>query len=136
MKTFIFAGVSAIILLLGYTVDLAQSTNSLGDADIAWTELLQATNKPPPPKETRKPTEDQLRQYWQNNIDLATAAAERAKAFYAQFPDSTNAAAAKTLEKKMLRRAYVFDRLIHRLNSTVGKSPEICSPQWMAGGSI
>ncbi|MGH7942428.1 MAG: peroxiredoxin family protein, partial [Limisphaerales bacterium] len=127
MKTFIFFGVSAMILLLGYTVGLAQSTNSLSDADTAWKGLLQGTNWPPPPKgwKTHKPTEDQLRQYCQENIDSATAAAEHAKAFYTQFPDSTNAATAKTLESKMLRRAYVYDRILHRLNATVGKSLDI-----------
>ncbi|HXC35917.1 MAG TPA: TlpA disulfide reductase family protein [Candidatus Acidoferrales bacterium] len=127
MKTLNFAATCVIILLLGCHAVFAQPANSPPDADTAWKELLQATNRPPPPKEWKnhKPTEEQLRRYFQHNIDAALVAAGKAKAFYTQFPDSTNAATAKILEAKMSRRTIVFDRLLHKLNAVVGKPLDI-----------
>lgn len=127
MKTLNLAAGCVIILLLGCRAVFGQPANNPFDADTAWKELLQATNQPPPPKEWKdhKPTEDQLRRYWRHNIVLATAAAKCANAFYTQFPDNTNAPAAKMLESKMLRRAFVFDHMLHKLNAAVGKPLDI-----------
>jgi peroxiredoxin len=127
VKPFSLVAASVVILLLGCHPALSQSTNSLPDAGIAWEELLQATNRPPLPKEwkTHKPTQDQLRQYYLHTIDVALAAAGKAETFYKQFPDSTNAGNARILEEKMRQRAIVYDRLIHKFNVAVGKPLDI-----------
>lgn len=115
-----------IILLLSCRAVLAQSATGADEATV-WKQLLQATNRPAPPAEWKKekPTEEQLRKFYQLNIGTATAAAEKAKAFYTQFPDNTNAATAKALESKMSLRSEAFNRMLHRLDATVGKRLDI-----------
>jgi thiol-disulfide isomerase/thioredoxin len=96
MKAFRRVVVCAVIALLCRCVALSQSANNppSNDAGVAWKELLQAAS----------PAGQQ-----QTNESIATRAltvSAKAKAFYIQFPQSTNALAAKILECQMLQAAY------------------------------
>jgi thiol-disulfide isomerase/thioredoxin len=103
MKTLKLAATVVIITMLGCRFGLSQPANN--SADAAWKDVQQAATLPRTPRDWQ-PTEDQVRQFYKQTADAATAAAAKAKAFYTQFPDSTNAVAAKLLECHMLQMAF------------------------------
>ena len=78
-------------------------------ADAAWKQVQQAAVLPSPPKEWDQtpPTQEQVQQFYKQSSDAATAAADKARAFYTQYPDSTNALPAKKLEGSLLRTAFI-----------------------------
>lgn len=73
------------------------------NADAAWNELMQTANLPEAPKawETHRPPDDVIEQFSRQEAAAAVAVADRAQAFYARFPDNTNAIRAKIIECKM-----------------------------------
>ena len=93
MKTLHRIAACALIALLCRGIAFSQPATST-NANGAWTELQQATALPG-------------QQHTDKEVGAtALAASEKAKAFYTQFPDSTNALAAKILECRMLQTAY------------------------------
>jgi thiol-disulfide isomerase/thioredoxin len=106
------AKVSSIIFLMAiYQVTRAEPTNSpsIGNnADIAWNELQQAIifPKKPPEWNTQPPTDEQKEEFHKHIVDTAMVAADKAKAFYLRFPDSTNVVPAKIFECQMLERIF------------------------------
>jgi thiol-disulfide isomerase/thioredoxin len=91
----------------------AESTNSpvaMANPDTAWNALRRATQLPQPPAEwkAQPPTDQQEIKYYQQVAGAATRAADAARAFYLQFPDSTNAIAAGKLECNMLDKAVSY----------------------------
>jgi thiol-disulfide isomerase/thioredoxin len=120
LRTFAVALASAILLLLVGNVAFSQPA-SAADADVAWKQVQQAAALRSPPQSAGTNQQDEVRRY-KRNADFAIATAVKAKAFYTQFPDSPNAATAKLLESKMLRRAdilYRAYRRLHALNNSI-----------------
>ena len=110
MKMF-FAFISAIVILApgisGNRIVAAEKTaietnDVAGDA--AWKVLQKALRPPTPPEDWRdkKPTEEDLQKFRDNQRDLAGAAADKAKDFYTRFPNHPKAADAKVKEREML----------------------------------
>jgi len=91
----------AFIMLFGCLVSASQPTDNSADAAAAWKQLQQASAMPSVTKELT--TREQQSKFY---VDFYAAAAAKAKAFYVQFPDSTNAVPAKMLECAMLRAAF------------------------------
>ena len=94
MKTYNLAVVFSIFLLFGERFASAQPTGKPPDANAAWKQLQQAAVLPG------------LQHNDEQVAAAALAASEKANAFYNQFPDSSNALAAKILECKLLQTAY------------------------------
>jgi thiol-disulfide isomerase/thioredoxin len=99
-----------ILTLMAGGLAGAESTNNpvaMMNPDTAWNALQQAVQLPQPPAEweAQPPTDQQEEKYYQQVGEAATWAADEARAFYLQFPDSTNAIAAGKLECKMLDKA-------------------------------
>ena len=95
MKTLNLAVVCVILLLFACGLASAQPAGKSSDAETAWRQLEQT----------------EVLSGLQHTNEQAAAAAvlavsEKAKAFYTQFPVSSNALAAKILECKMLEVAY------------------------------
>lgn len=74
----------------------------------AWNDLQQAMQlpEPPPAWRTQPPTDLQEEKFYQQVAGAAARAADKARAFYQLFPDSTNAIAAKKIECKMRDKAF------------------------------
>ena len=81
----------------------AKSPPINNNADSVWKELQQAVLLPKPPLEWEKqqPTDEQQEKFNKQEEAAAVAAADKAKDFYARFPDNTNAIAAKKLQCKI-----------------------------------
>jgi thiol-disulfide isomerase/thioredoxin len=119
MKTFNIFAAAAIILLAGCAThrQTAQTTScpapavapASAEADAAWKQVQQAAVLPSPPQEWNQtpPTREQVQQFYKQVSDVATAAVEKVRAFYTQFPDSTNALAARNLECSLLKTAFL-----------------------------
>jgi thiol-disulfide isomerase/thioredoxin len=107
MKAIKLPAVTAIVMLLCCRVVFSQSATPV-NADTAWQELQQASKLPKPPQAPsgRELTEEQYEQFYKQVVDAATAAAAKAKAFYTQYPESSNTVPAKQLECKMLQMAF------------------------------
>ena len=103
MKAFKTPSAVAIIIMVGCLVSLSQPADNSSDATTAWKQLQQATVMPGPMKEQTATPEQRIKFY----IDWNIAGAAQAKAFYTQYPDSTNAIPAKLLECRMLRTAFL-----------------------------
>src|SRR5580698_10839233 len=96
MKTLNLAAVSLILLVLGCRLVSAQTEDKPVDAGTAWKQLqLQ-----------RAAVLSGLQNTDEKVAAAALAVSENAKAFYTQFPDSSNVLAARILECKMLQAAY------------------------------
>jgi thiol-disulfide isomerase/thioredoxin len=109
MKTLKLPSAIAIIIMLGCLAAFSKpATNSPADEATAWKQLQQAAIPPAPPRPTNGATltQEQILQFYAQTVDTASAVAKKAKAFYTQFPDSTNAVPAKMLECTMLQRAF------------------------------
>lgn len=105
MKTLKLPFAIAIIVLSGCFVALSQpAINSPADETAAWNQLRQAMIAPAPSNGQTLTREQQLKLL----ADHFTSVATKARAFYTQFPDSTNAVPAKLLEGQMLQMAYVY----------------------------
>ncbi len=78
------------------------------NADIAWHELRQAIIFPAKPLEwsIQPPTDEQKEKFHKHIVDEALVAADKVKAFYLRFPDSTNVIPARILECQMLERVF------------------------------
>src|SRR6187431_2505827 len=101
--------VTVIASLLVVTA-VAQSTNTPiapTGADNAWRELQGAFQQPPIPSEWKgkQPTAEQRDAYLAEQGRLAVIAADKAKAFIAQYPDSDKLAEAKRQYARMLQTA-------------------------------
>jgi thiol-disulfide isomerase/thioredoxin len=83
-------------------------SNEADTADTAWNELQRAIIFPKKPLEwdTQPPTDEQKEKFHKQIVDEALVAADKAKAFYLRFPDSTNVIPAKILECQMLERVF------------------------------
>jgi thiol-disulfide isomerase/thioredoxin len=101
MKAFNSAAIGLLLVLLACTVKSQPTTN---DATTAWVQLQQATVMPGIPK-GQTPTREEISKLY---MDHFSAFADKARAFYTQFPDSTNAIPAKKLECTMLRSELNF----------------------------
>ena len=77
------------------------------EADKAWRDLQQALESPPPPREwlTNRPSEKDQADFEKRNAELAVKAAEKAKDFYARYPDHPRAEAARKQEHELLSDA-------------------------------
>ena len=86
----------------------AAQPDDLGDA--AWLELLRAMQAPPPPPEwdRKAPTAAERAAFDRVNGGLAVKAADKAKAFYTQFPQHPHALEARRLELQLLAVAIRF----------------------------
>jgi thiol-disulfide isomerase/thioredoxin len=111
MKTLKPPAILTFTLMFGCLIALAQPAAST-DANIAWKEVQKATVAPTPQRTTNeeKLTPEQMEQYSREIADSYTTAAAKAKAFYTQFPDSSNAIPAKILEYQMFRAAFYDSR--------------------------
>ncbi len=82
------------------------------DPETAWQQVQQAARQAalgPAPLDawkTRQPTREEREQWYKQQADMSATAAAEAKAYYTQFPDSTNVLAAKKLECQMLGTAF------------------------------
>ncbi|MGO8763664.1 MAG: TlpA family protein disulfide reductase [Limisphaerales bacterium] len=94
MKTLPLAAAYVGILLLLCRLASGQPTVTPSDADIAWKQLQQAAILP-----GQQQTDGQ-------SAAAAFATSEKASAFYTEFPDSSNALAARIMECNMLQTAY------------------------------
>jgi thiol-disulfide isomerase/thioredoxin len=94
MKTLNLVAVYLICLLFSEGLASAQPAGGPPVADTAWKALQQAASLP-----EQKHNDEQV-------AADALAASKEAKAFYTQFPNSSNALAAKILECKLLQTAY------------------------------
>ena len=94
---------AACVVALCFAAD--EPKEAPGDA--AWADLLKALRPPPPPAEwrTNQPTKEQIAAYEKNNGGLAGKAAEKAKAFYTQYPDHAKAQNAREMEPRLLTTA-------------------------------
>ena len=102
--------VAVIFTIAGCCAVLAQSSIP-DEAATAWKEVQKAAVLPPPPMpKNGNLTQDQWQAFYKQTVDAATTAASKAKAFYTQFPDSTNAVPAKLLECSMLQMAFYQSR--------------------------
>jgi len=104
---FYLAGV-ALALALTTSHLAAQSNNTPiapSGADTAWRELQGAFQQPPVPSEWRgkQPTPEQREAYLAEQGRLAVIAADKAKAFIAQYPDSDKITEAKRQYARMLQ---------------------------------
>lgn len=115
VKTSVVALASVTLMLLARSDALAQPASD-ADADSAWKQVQQAAALWPPPRPAGTNQLGEVPLY-KRNADISTAIAVKAKAFYTQFPDSTNVPAAKLLESKMLRRADILYRNYRRLHA-------------------
>jgi len=100
---------TALASLLVVTA-VAQSTNTPiapTAADTAWRELQGAFQQPPIPSEWKgkQPTPEQRDAYLAEQGRLAVIAADKAKAFIAQYPNSDKLAEAKRQYARMLQTA-------------------------------
>jgi thiol-disulfide isomerase/thioredoxin len=79
------------------------------DAGTAWTQLTKAEVLPAPPAvwETQPPSPQEVERFYKSVVDAARNAAERARVFYTQFPNSAHALEAKELECRMLRTVFI-----------------------------
>jgi thiol-disulfide isomerase/thioredoxin len=90
----------------------AESTNTVAAAEnpeaAAWKNVQQSAQlpKPAPEWQTQPPTAQQEESFYQQVAAAATLAADKARAFYLQFPHSTNAIAARKLECTMWDQAF------------------------------
>jgi thiol-disulfide isomerase/thioredoxin len=89
----------------------AEPTNSPSISDNAadaWNALQQAIIFPAKPLgwNTQPPTDEQKEKFHKQIVNEALVAADKAKAFYLHFPDSTNLIPAKILECQMLERVF------------------------------
>lgn len=84
------------------------TTTNSGSDTVAWNELQQAAIFPKKPLEwnAQLPTEEQKDKFHKQIVDAALVAADKAKAFYMRFPDSTSVIPAKILECQMLERVF------------------------------
>ena len=94
--------VLACTLLVACAADDKKPAADAGDA--AWQEVQKAFRPPAPPAEWRKqePTPAQVAEFEKSNGVFAGAAADKAKAFYTQFPQHAKVAEAKRMELKLL----------------------------------
>lgn len=99
MKTLNHATVCVILVLFSFRLASAQTAGNSPNADTAWREL-QRTNL--------LSILFVVQHHDGDSAAVAVAASERAKAFYTQFPDSSNALAARIMECKMLQTAYIY----------------------------
>jgi len=102
--------VGGMFLPMAGGIACAEATNALvavANPGAAWNALQQAARQPQSPAEweAHPPTDQQEEAYYQQVAAAATQAAGLARVIYRQFPDSTNALAAKKLECKLLDRA-------------------------------
>lgn len=107
MKLFPCAVTGLFLVLFTCSV---HSQTTAGDAPAAWQDVQNAAKLPRPPTDwkARQPTQAEEQHYHAQLAGAATVAAQKAEAFCAQFPDSTNVIAARKLECQMLRTAF-FD---------------------------
>ena len=112
MKCFNIALATTIFftLMACKIVGAEQTTTNSSSDNVVWKELQQAAILPEPPLEWKRqqPTDEQQEKFNQQEAAVAVVAANKAKDFYASFPDSTNAIEAKKLQCKMLETAF-FD---------------------------
>lgn len=108
MKTINSVVNGLLIILSAYTV---KSQTTANDAAAAWQDLQKATTLPsePPEWNTNPPTPTDYHQYYLQVEETATNAAKKAEMFYAQFPNSTNAIAARKLECQMLEKVFISE---------------------------
>lgn len=81
----------------------ASATDSA--ADKAWKELEKAASTPPTPPEAwrdREPTEDEKKAFQKLQRDMVGSVAEKARAFYTQFPNDKRASDARKEEMTFL----------------------------------
>jgi thiol-disulfide isomerase/thioredoxin len=76
-------------------------------ADRAWEELVQSLPDAQPPAEwqTTEPSREQVAQFEKHNGEKAGLAADKARAFYTQYPNHAKAAQARQLEYQLLNVA-------------------------------
>jgi len=103
------AGIALAVALATFHVS-AQSTNTPlapTGAEVAWRELKGAFQQPPVPSEWKgkQPTQEQKEAYMAEQGRLAGIAADKAKAFIAQYPDDANVTEAKRQYARMLQTA-------------------------------
>jgi thiol-disulfide isomerase/thioredoxin len=104
----LFSLITVILLFACGQISWAQTT-ATNDADTAWEQVKEATTLPTPPGEwnTTPPTDDQLAAFRKQFGQAAIATAEKARAFYTDFPTSPHAPTAKMLEATMLQDACI-----------------------------
>ena len=110
MKTFNLTTTGLILIFIGCQIGWSEPTLS-GDPNTAWQQVQQAAALTTSPATWMKQpsSHEDVDKFYKQLGDDATAAADKAKAFYTQFPHSTNALAAKEMECKMLGMAFHFD---------------------------
>jgi len=103
---------TAVVVALATLAACAQSTNSpvaagASRSDAAWRELLGAFQPPPVPSEWKgkQPTPEQRDAFLAEQGRLAGIAADKAKAFIAQYPDNANVVEARRQYARMLQTA-------------------------------
>lgn len=77
------------------------------EADKAWAETEQVLKPPVPPAEwrERRPSEDEISQFREQQGKMAAVAAGRAQAFYEKYPDHAKAEEAREQELKLIQVA-------------------------------
>ena len=122
----------AVAVMLAGSIVPAFTADEVSPVDTAWKELRKAATPPSPPREwsTERPSDEALAKFNQSRATKALAAADKAKAFYGEYPADKRAAEARLMEYNLLTAVVqlgdssVTDRMI-TLQAALADDPSI-----------